>query len=1081
MCNFVSYETISDLVVANLLQPVRPDGTLVPFKGANGYQKTVNSSIFKMLKPSARARLLSDSSEWWEPVHDSWKAFICSVLLACDSNQFDESSAETINRLKKWFLTIGSLNFRLLLKILKDLGTQVRVDSCLASNFPYKPMTQFPGTSKRGGKPYFDVGVLKGCFFDSFRTDRIKALSQLSLFARALPVGDESVQEKSMEDHRAVMLSETAEPTDLIWREDFCFNPDLGRFPSKEDLAELARDRRCTLFRGLTYRIGLRIRNKGGRVSPKSHVSLSTSSSMSCPRSKGGFLTETLTSLYKFLFRKLRTRQYSLRQFLLEGFVDPYSTESNSYPVYSPLGDNLLDKDLLDILSDHCGQDGVAYCTVANCPLCSWDGGWLFSRGLIPERYRDNYHYEDVYSMVLDFLFDLPLAYFYGMKLTDLQSIKDEENWSFSHLDSVNSRWPNRTWKIRPLFIGPGFPLILTMWSLTLIEEIGVWESSETTGFHQKFGDFYGVPVGKDPEFRASFILNRMTGPKTRAYIVAEGGWKGRAITIGDPRYSLLSQRMTHPLEDLFELDPRARVSWGTANPFWDFCEFLKKSPMFQCKTHGIESSDLTASTDYFTFEWLEHGWKGFLSGMDCPLGHPTRLLSPLVWHPRLMNWDTALSGDQLPLGAQFELTRRGSLMGENQSKLSLTLMSLSRLEVNELLCQGINIFTRTGYHRFLSEIPDLKFRVPGGVNGDDLISLHNRFGYMISGRFLKLMRLQVSPKDFFSMRNGVFMEDQVEVLTTNGKRELRYLNLIKTRLLMGRGRTGLRSDQGSPFVGQSLMLGNQIRWARFDGVVSTTDMAESLFRKVWRVEIDMLKHIYLDPPRMLGGISLLKRTPMQYTNGSLRDHLFIDGIHALLASDLKTLFSFLSRLYSRFNHGIYVKLAGLRKYFESLKFQVHTEYDPEEEEEGIYTVDAVLNALRLTDCPRELFEMENGKPKYRDLPHIIKNQFGLVNLKFFPDQVARLVAFREMLHFGYRRGEENPFQIKRFRRESRCLQRNIVAASRSRVFTWTSYEDGKDNWSEVATRFERKLSGYYLKLPSDLLGDLYPIVDLTL
>jgi hypothetical protein len=974
-----------DMGLSSFIRATSASGEEETLTGLTGYQKLYTSSIYKLLKHSAKQRIKNLDFKSWGRLQENWDSF-STVIQLCFVQHYawDVSSADCINRWRVWFITIGSLKgpspCHLLEKQLKELATWARLKSCYDSGIiPEAKALKGLAAMTPGHKVDPVDWDLKSAFygkrfeFENTEDERRSIFFQLSLLSRALPLATDYHRKVERDDNRETLLS----------------NPIIG----EEALKHLEY---------LSFRIGFRLKAKGIKIPADSHLSVSTSAEFSNPVGSGGKVEAIKKLLNNF------GRRTSVEDVLLE-----FPENEDIYSVYGKI---IFYGNVLEYFRDHNDStsltcpfekevpydplpEGTKYIRYKSCALCEQ----LFYK---QTRVGIKSLLSGLITLPANLICCRPLSSVLESNLKDILNISYEAEEV--HIKKA----------INSFFLDMTLGDLITVLCLSSFKSYGDWLplNEEGVAFSPKNLRFWTHSVGSLPISEELFFpyfipdgstvdddllhlckpsLNEGSKFRLRFYSIAERGVKVRGITVPQGTFSVPMMLASRMLEVLLENDPRARVSFRSANKLWDFLKVLRQK---KCTPKGLLSADLTRSTDFFPFPVIMAMWSGFFTGLGVLRAHPCRSLELLWSSGREVTWDT-WKGDPLSKRVNpFEVTTRGSLMAEPQSHCTLNLASLCFCELLEQLAENS-----------LGELfnPHL-IRIPSAVTGDDVIAAplkHKHAKQYL--KFVKDIGLKTSIKHVYarthlnenskikSCYGGVFCEDYILVnpsLTWAGPLEpVRCMDIIKPRLLLFKGRTASNADRRLPWLGQTSQLSVQIQYSQ--GAHCTRPSLGIVAKQLWDLRsIEFLKPFRNLPiwlPTSLGGLNApLLSEPRDYH----RYWLFLEV-------EFKNPQEFLRKRYSiektRSSHGTKIPLVPI---FERLKAVL--KWDPQLID-SIETIEPMRiisydEVFRFLKSNKELFPTVD-MDSFKSMIQTTRRGLNLIEIDTLMDKIVRAEAFKKL------------------------------------------------------------------------------------
>jgi len=255
----------------------------------------------------------------------------------------------------------------------------------------------------------------------------------------------------------------------------------------------------------------------------------------------------------------------------------------------------------------------------------------------------------------------------------------------------------------------------------------------------------------------------------------ATAGAKTRVITCNMWPFAIIGKWMHHIIEPVLLRSPEyrdgQRLLWSSANKF--------NNPAYA--NYYFYSQDLKSSTDYISHQMIFIIWRGFERFVETVTpSHPFLVFSPIIYHPREIFVPEYLGIDLSDLGiSSFKssfmkpykgytfLARRGSLMGDPMSFMTLSLVSL-------ILNRLIKLHRRTYLH------------TPSIILGDDYLTLLPDQEYCEAAtRITESLGIVLSTKHGYSKEVGIFAEQVIaRAKQPPNLQEVCFVDYTKLRLI---------------------------------------------------------------------------------------------------------------------------------------------------------------------------------------------------------------------------------------------------------------------------------------------------------
>jgi hypothetical protein len=560
---------------------------------------------------------------------------------------------------------------------------------------------------------------------------------------------------------------------------------------------------------------------------------------------------------------------------------------------------------------------------------------------------------------------------------------------------------------------------------------------------------------------RRGWLRVQNTDPlRCRAYAVRESGAKARMITIGPAWLNLIQQTGGRIMQGILKVDPRARLTFRSPNKIWQFLKILKGR-----KVSGLLSVDLTSATDTFEFDLIKTLWNGFFDELHIPRWHPVRVFEELNYCGRMISWTTALSGSGVP--TDFELSLRGSLMGEPQSFQSLSLMSLMVGEYHQMLfCDGTD------------RNPEENLHVPIAIAGDDYIAQCDgqTMAQAVVAFYRAIKTIPSEGKNVWGRRGGVFCEDYIFI--RDGKCEC--LTLAKPRLLSRASRVG-GMDHRLPFLGKGMALQTQLDYGIEDSVRDPTysrylEVLRRCFATTWAREIERLNLSSLVPlelPLAVGGISFPGRSIEQ---------LYIDepdwmrALQSVQNVSPGVLLSLTTRGFQEESHGVMISrdLLNLDRLEQLLSIDP-IDFFPEVDVNlpidefvpmllSTVTVDSPFVGTGLVEICRIFLQTGGASPGYLEVLDFIKEDLGILSIPDLIHAAGRNAAFKVLLSDIQK--ERTSLNLNRLRRTAH----KRIAFVRS-LETFVGPERPFRSFGDLRIRLEGRLRNILIRPTDELIA----------
>jgi hypothetical protein len=282
-----------------------------------------------------------------------------------------------------------------------------------------------------------------------------------------------------------------------------------------------------------------------------------------------------------------------------------------------------------------------------------------------------------------------------------------------------------------------------------------------------------------------------------RLSVQGESGNKSRIPSVCPMWLSILQRIAKFPIENILKRDGRARIGLEDNNKLWSFLKVLgRRKDSFTI----IQSSDYSNATDEIALSVLGTMWSPWMS--EIGIDHPIRVIESTLFGYRSVELTDKREGISLcsPL-------RRGSLMGESFSFVSLTLLNL----VVETLTESFHERGLNAQEGMQVPFREGEGRIdPCAICGDDVCAVRTSLDKCKLFRANAVLCSFVISrgKDGNSPTSGIFCEDHF-FLTENSKVE--YFDTIKARLFSTSG--GTTADFRAVVVGRANTLSNQVSY----------------------------------------------------------------------------------------------------------------------------------------------------------------------------------------------------------------------------------------------------------------------------
>jgi len=473
---------------------------------------------------------------------------------------------------------------------------------------------------------------------------------------------------------------------------------------------------------------------------------------------------------------------------------------------------------------------------------------------------------------------------------------------------------------------------------------------------------------------------------------LAEPSFKARTLGKGESEEAILFQSMRFMAEPVLARDGRARLGLEETNKLWTFLKYVSRIADQIGETSIIENNDFDAATDEMLLSLIEALWSGFLRPL--PPDHPFWVYTKLIWCPRQLVVDRKI----LPDVSQTFETRRGSMMGEPISFLTLTLYNL-------VVDDMTNYYAGLGLPLYSLPIETHVFfgPLPTAICGDDVTSIrpHRRFS-ATHRRIITdtQMVLSTKGKDSDSLRVIFFCEDSVIVSRdTDGKWKFTYIDVIKGRLLTRMARQG--TARVAAVLGKGRMLANQLEWFPSERVKCLTlaiyDRMLAREYSGWVERIRLPKCL----PAGAGGLGL------PYTGDSLpMEELFYARYVRWLTNqprttEMVTELLKLRALGRRLRYGVEPGETPVQLIHQLVNYTLVSKNKLDGDEpifwNRIYRPSVVIDVYeRVTGKPVP-FGSYKQKPDYDDVVRAGR-EIGLVPMWDYIDVIERLTTFNELL-----------------------------------------------------------------------------------